>query len=180
MRDYVKQIDSLNTLNKKLTADNAALRKDAAESKRAYQNLTAQANDLQNKVNIGSAVKITGPITVHGRKMDGSRNLERHANVERLVTTFTLAANDLTPKGPLTIYAVATDDDGVILVNSESVAFTCNGESMTASAARTVDYEGNELEMTIYINNISVEKGTYHVSIYSDKGLCGTTDIYFR
>lgn len=180
MRDYVKQIDSLNTLNKKLTADNAALRKDAAESRKAYQNLSAQTTELQNKVNIGSAIKLNGPIVLAGKKMNANRSLERHQNVERLVAEFTLAANDLTPKGPLTIYAVVKDEQGVILVNSESVAFTCNGESMTASASRTVDYTGGELPMSLFVNNISVEKGTYTFELYSDKGLCGSTEIYFR
>ena len=39
MRNYITQIDSLNTLNHKLTADAAAARKEAAESRKANKEL---------------------------------------------------------------------------------------------------------------------------------------------
>ena len=42
MKGYIVQIDSLNTLNKKLTADAAAARREAAESRRANEELTQQ------------------------------------------------------------------------------------------------------------------------------------------
>ena len=40
MKSYIVQIDSLNTLNKKLTADAAAARREAAESKKRQQELS--------------------------------------------------------------------------------------------------------------------------------------------
>ena len=46
MKGYIVQIDSLNTLNKKLTADAAAARREAAESRRANEQLTQQVENL--------------------------------------------------------------------------------------------------------------------------------------
>ena len=51
MKGYIVQIDSLNTLNKRLTADAAAARKEAAESRRANEELTAQVENLSSQVN---------------------------------------------------------------------------------------------------------------------------------
>ena len=46
MKSYIVQIDSLNTLNHQLTADAAAARKEAAESRRANQELTQRVENL--------------------------------------------------------------------------------------------------------------------------------------
>ena len=46
MRNYIVQIDSLNTLNKQLTADAAAARKEAAESRRQSEELSKTVESL--------------------------------------------------------------------------------------------------------------------------------------
>ena len=46
MKNYIVQIDSLNTLNKKLTADAAAARRDAAESKKRSEELSRTVDQL--------------------------------------------------------------------------------------------------------------------------------------
>ena len=60
MRGYIVQIDSLNTLNKKLTADAAAARQEAAESRRANEQLTQKVDQLSGKVAAGSVLKARG------------------------------------------------------------------------------------------------------------------------
>ena len=57
MRNYIVQIDSLNTLNQKLTAEADAARKDAAASKRANAELNRQVTDLTGQVAAGSVIK---------------------------------------------------------------------------------------------------------------------------
>ena len=56
MRGYIVQIDSLNQLNHKLTADAAAARKDAAEHRRLNEKLTAQVEDLSGKARTSPAL----------------------------------------------------------------------------------------------------------------------------
>ena len=60
MKGYIVQIDSLNTLNKKLTADAAAARQEAAESKRANAELTQKVDQLSDRVAAGSVIKARG------------------------------------------------------------------------------------------------------------------------
>ena len=53
MRGYIVQIDSLNTLNKQLTAEAASARREAADSRRMNQELTQQVESLTDKVTAG-------------------------------------------------------------------------------------------------------------------------------
>ena len=57
MKNYIVQIDSLNTLNKKLTADAAAARRDAAESKKRSEELSRTVDQLSEQVATGSILK---------------------------------------------------------------------------------------------------------------------------
>ncbi len=60
MRHYIVQIDSLNTLNKQLTADAAAARREAAESRKIQAELSKTVEDLSGQVAAGSVIKARG------------------------------------------------------------------------------------------------------------------------
>ena len=60
-------------------------------------------------------------------------------------------------------------------------SFTYNGETMIASASREVDYEGREVDLSIYLNDIpSYTKGTYTVEAYTEDAFLGASELYLR
>ena len=60
MRGYVKQIDSLHSLNKQLTADAAEARREAAENRRRSEELSKTVEDLSGQVAAGAVIKARG------------------------------------------------------------------------------------------------------------------------
>ena len=179
MRNYIVQIDSLNTLNHKLTADAAAARKEAAESRKANQELSQQVEDLSGQVAAGSVIKARGLRIAAYNKSDNET--DRSSRVVRLLTYLSLVENDLAPKGPIRVYIRVKDPDGVILTNSEHTSFTFNGETMVASASREVDYQGKEVEMSIYLNDISnFTKGIYTVEAFTEQAKLGSAELMLR
>ena len=179
MRGYIVQIDSLNTLNKHLTADAAAARKEAAESRQANENLTRQVENLSGQVAAGSVVKARG---LHLAAYNSSdRVTDRSSRVTYFVATLSLVANEIAEHGPIRVYVRVKDPNGVILLNSASTDFTVGGESMTASASREVDYEGEDVEMSIYIKDMSeLGKGIYTAEAYTEKTFLGRCELMLR
>ena len=52
---------------------------------------------------------------------------------------------------------------------------------MEASASREVDYNGKEVEMSIYLNDIpEFHKGIYSVEAYTDQALLGGAELLLR
>ncbi len=179
MRNYIVQIDSLNSLNKRLTADAAAARRDAAASKAANKELSRQVEDLSGQVAAGSVLK------GRGLRIDAYNSsdkiTDRSSRVVRLLTSLSLVENELAPKGPVVVYIRVKDPSGVILTNEKRTSFTFNGETMIASAARRVDYEGKEVDLSIYLNGIpSYEKGIYTVEAYTEQSKLGTAELMLR
>lgn len=179
MRNYVVQIDSLNTLNHKLTADAVAARKEAAASRRANEELSQQVESLSGQVAAGSVLKARGLRIVAQTARD--KETDRSSRTVRLLTYLSLVENDLAAKGPVRVYIRVKDPDGVILTNEERVSFTSGGETLIASASREVDYQGKEVEMSIYLNGISgYTKGIYTVEAYTEQAKLGTAELMLR
>ena len=180
MRNYIVQIDSLNTLNQKLSAEADAARKDAANSKRANAELNRQVSDLSGQVAAGSVIKARG-IIIEPYNSGGSVT-DRSSRVVRMLTTLSLVENDLAPRGPVRVYIIVKDPEGNVITNANSVGFECAGEAHTASASREVDYEGKEVEMSIYLNDLTDRcvKGVYTVQAYTTQSYLGSAETMLR
>ncbi|MBQ8169191.1 MAG: hypothetical protein IJZ98_00450 [Bacteroidales bacterium] len=179
MKSYIVQIDSLNTLNKKLTADAAAARREAAESKKKQQELTKTVEDLSGQVAAGSVIKARG-IKIEAYNAS-DKVTDRSSRVIRLLTSLSLVENDLAPKGPVRVYIRVKGPDGILLTNDTQRTFEVNGEPMICSASREVDYQGKEVDMSIYLNDITgYVKGIYTVDVYTSQSLLGSAELMLR
>jgi hypothetical protein len=179
MRNYIVQIDSLNTLNHKLTADAAAARKEAADTRQANEELTQKVESLSGKVAAGSVVKARGLRLEAYNSMD--KVTDRSSRTIRLMASLSLVENELAPKGPVRVYIRVKDPDGIILTNSDRTSFSFNGESMVASASREVDYQGKEVDLSIYLNGIGdYSKGIYTVEAYTESSSLGSAELMLR
>lgn len=179
MKGYIVQIDSLNTLNKRLTADAAAARREAAESRRANEELTQQVSNLSEQVNAGKVLKARGiTLTAHyGNDKVG----DRHSRVRYMMANLSLLENSLAERGPVRVYVRVKDPEGVLLMNNESGEFLVNDVAMQATASREVDYEGAEVDLSIYINDTGeFVKGIYTLEAYTEKGLLGRAECLLR
>ena len=175
MKNYIVQIDSLNTLNRKLTADAAAARREAAESRRQNEELNKAVESLSGQVAVGAILK--------GRaiRMDAYNASDKVTDRSSRVVTLSLVENELAEKGPVRVYIQVKDPDGVLLTNGTSKEFLLDGEPLMASASREVDYQGSEVELSIYLNDIpDYVKGIYTVEAFTEKGSLGTAELMLR
>ena len=179
MRGYIVQIDSLNQLNHKLTADAAKARREAAEHRKINEQLTAQVEDLTGKVVTGSVIKARG-IKLEAYNGAG-KVVDRSKNVVRLLVTLSLVENALAEPGPVRVYVRVKDPDGNLLDDGRGASFTLGGETLAATASREVDYQGQEVELSIYVNNIpSFNKGIYTVDAYTSQAKLGSAELLLR
>jgi len=179
MRNYLVQIDSLNTLNQKLTAEAKEARQEAAETRKDNEKLTKKLEAAEAKVSAGSVLKARGMrLEAYG---ESKRVTDRSSRTVRLLTTLSLIENSIIEPGPVTVYIRVTDPNGNLLTNSRSVDFTCKGQTLTASASREVDYAGAELTVSIYLNDIpDYTKGIYTAEAYTTAGTLGKAELMLR
>ncbi len=179
MRNYIVQIDSLNTLNRQLTADAAAARREAAESRKRQQELSRTVEDLSGQVAAGAVIKARGLRMEAYNSSD--KVTDRSSRVVRLLATLSLVENDLAPKGPVRVYIRVKGPDGILITNDTQRTFELDGEPMICSASREVDYQGKEVELSIYLNDVTgYVKGIYTVEAFTDQSRLGTAELMLR
>ena len=179
MRSYIVQIDSLNTLNHKLTEEAASARKEAAVQKQRSEELSQKVEELTGRVNVGSVLKARG-ITLQALAAN-DKITDRSTKVVRMLVNMSLVENELAEKGPVRIYVRVKNPDGLLLLDGSGANFDFGGENLQATASREVDFQGSDLELGIYVNNIGgLVKGLYTVEAYTGATMLGSADLLLR
>ena len=179
MKSYIVQIDSLNTLNQKLKADAVAARKEAAESRRQSEQLSKKVETLEGRVATGSVIKARGIRLVAYNGSD--KSTDRSSRVKYMMVNLSLVENALAASGPVRVYVKLTGPEGEVITAGSSASVTVGGETVACVASREVDYQGAEVDMSIYINKIpEYVKGRYVVEVFTKQGRLGSADVVLR
>lgn len=171
MKGYIRQIDSLNTLNKKLISENVSYRKEITSVKLRAEMAEEKAAELDNKVKVGSVLRARD-IRLAALN-DRSKPVSRIRNASRLRVDFVLAANELAVPGEKAIYLRIVSPDGYVLTTEAMPTFEFEGERLSYSAMREVDYQNQDLEVGIYFNSTGFAAGTYQMELYAEGRLIG-------
>ena len=178
MTGYLRQIDSLNTLNKKLIDENVSFRKEISTATLRAEVAEEKAAELDNKVRQGSVLSARGIRLVALNAKN--KEVSRVKNADRLRTDFVLTANALATPGDKTVYVRITAPDGYVISNESVPTFEYEGERLTYSASREVDYQNEDLGIGILCNGSGFTAGTYTVQLYCDGRLIGESEIPMR
>lgn len=178
MKSYIRQIDSLNTLNKQLISENVSYRKEISTARLRADMAEERAAELDNKVKAGSVLRARD-IRMEALN-DRSKPVTRIKNASRLRVDFVLSANELTQPGEKAVYLRIFSPDGYALTTEAMPTFEFEGERLSYSAMREVDYQNEDLEVGIYFNSTGFAAGTYRVELYCDGRLIGQTQIAMR
>jgi hypothetical protein len=179
MRSYVTQIDSLNTLNHALIAENIDVKKNYSNEKVKNQQLTEQNTSLNTQVAKGSIIKARGtkaePINARGKEMT------RASRVEKIKVCFTLVENSIAKAGIKVVYLRVTSPEGYLLAQSQADVFNAGGENLVYSAKREVDYQNQDVDMCIFYDTRGeLKAGTYSAAIYLDGNQIGSTQFILK
>ena len=178
MRGYLHQIDSLNSLNQKLITENISYRKEISSATLRAEMAEEKAAELDNKVRAGAVIKARG-IRLTGLNAR-NKEVSRIRNAERVRVDFVLTANELTTPGNKAVYMRLTSPDGYVLTTEAMPTFEFEGERLSYSAMREVDYQNQDLEVGIYFDSSGFAAGTYLVQLYCDGYMIGSAEIAMR
>ena len=94
--------------------------------------------------------------------------------MEQFVVDFRISKNITAPVGEKTIYVRIMKPDDDILLKSRADVFTFEGKEINYSMKKLVEYDGEELPVTMYWNiEEFLSPGTYRVDIFADGNLIG-------
>jgi len=179
MKSYVRQIDSLNTLNQTLTEQNHQIKNDYQNTKKENTDLSEKNKTLNEKVVKASFIKAMN-INVIGLN-DKDREVKKVKKIDKFKITFTLTENAVVDQGIRTVYIRISRPDDYILPNSSNELFTYQGNSISYTCKRDVNYLNQSIEMEMFWErNEDLMAGTYFVDLYLDNNKIGTASVVLK
>lgn len=179
MQNYIVQIDSLNTRNKLLLAENAEIREQIDRVSQVNLELRKTTEDLSGKVELASVISAKD-IVVTGLNAK-SKATDRIDKLSKLRVCFTLRENRIIDAGRKTVYMRIIRPDGLIITDSPGNIFTAGDEKLVFSARRDVDYENQDIEMCIFLDNTGdFTAGNSTAELYLDGSLIGSGQFSLR
>ena len=185
---YVRQMDSLYTVNRELVAENERIREQFQAEKRQNTDLTRQKEELTNMVNQAAVLKIynyaADAVYFKGGSRETSTNKANRA--ERIKIDFTVAQNDLVETGSKVFYVRIADPNRAIICKGtgDEYSFDANGETLQYTEKVRVNYDGRETDVRAYYikpSDRQMMPGTYFIDVYEQGGkLVGQTSIELR
>ena len=176
MRTYVRQIDSLDQINKQLAKENSRVRQQYQEQTKVVQQLTVDKEKAEEKVALASqldAAAIT--VTPHNK-----RGKEEHKvkNVTQFVVNFTIVKNITVKTGDKIVYLRITKPDGEPLVKDASNTFKYENVNLEYSAKKYIEYTGEQQEVTMYWDvEEYLSAGTYNAYLFVDGVMIGEQSV---
>jgi chromosome segregation ATPase len=178
-KSYIRQIDSLNTMNQELVAENILVKNEIKAAKSQNVELSEQNKNLSGKVEMASALG-TKELRAYPINKRGKEN-NKINKIQKIKVTFTLKENVLAQAGERDIYVRIAGPDDYILAKSEQDLFEFEGQQIVYSAKRPVNYTNDDLEVTIFWdNNGALITGTYEVYIFADGNEIGDTQFIIQ
>jgi len=179
MRNYIVQIDSLNTRNKILAEENKQVKTDYQKVKNEKDVLTQKTEDLSQKVNVASTLRAINinplPVNEKGKEMTKAKR------VVKIKVCFTLTENAIAKNGTRIVYLRIARPDKEILPNSANDMFEFEGNQILYSARREIDYQNKDVDMCVYwTNNGDLPEGVYTVDLFSEGKIIGTTTFALK
>jgi len=174
MKSYIVQIDSLDTRNKILAAENTEIRQQMNVVRTTNTELSRAREQLAGQVEIASVIQAKDIQAVALNR--NRREVNRIGQMANMRVCFTLRENPIARAGEKEVYMRLLRPDSLVITTSADNIFSYNRRQMIYSAKRAVDYINQDIEMCIFMDNTGdFIIGTYSVELYLENNIIGRT-----
>lgn len=187
-QSYLRQMDSLYTVNRQLQAENQQMREEIAQEQRRAQQLVKEKEQLVTKIEEGSSLSIYSLTAETLRERSGGREeaTDKGKRIEKIRICFVVAENKLAKPGTRTFYVRIADPNGNVLIKGrgDEYSFMFKGEQLQYSSSAVLEYQNKATKMCIDYNKLPLQEkfiaGTYQVAVYLDNNIVGETTFKVR
>ncbi|MBR1516019.1 MAG: hypothetical protein IJ621_04655 [Paludibacteraceae bacterium] len=173
MVEYVRQIDSLNQTNARLTKENQHYRRENQQIVEQNTQLTEENTVLSETVTRASRLEVIDFKTTFLNIRD--KKTKQFSKIHKFQFDYTLGKNTTCEPGMKTVYLRLTRPDGEVLTKSNSPTFAFEDGELQSSMAQEIEYSGEELASVMYwtVEEI-LYAGDYQVDFFAEGQHIGT------
>ncbi len=165
LRNYIVQIDSLNSLNRELSAENQSLRVENQQAQQHISTLKTERETLSDKVAIAAQLDANSVSAIPLNKK--SKQTKKAKDAKKFQISFNVARNVTAQTGMKSVYVMITTPTGRVL--SQGGTFPYENRTLNYSIRKDIEYTGEEQGVTVYWDvSETLSAGNYRVDIFAD------------
>ena len=181
LQDYVRQIDSLNATNARLTQENIQLTQSNTALTQSNQQLTESNTALTETVSRAAMLEITSCVPTTLNKNGHKTRIA--SNIRKLQFDFAIAKNITCTPGMKVLYVRVIDPAGNLLNERENNVFEFESGEINYSMKQDFEYTGEVYKGVCFCalkDTEEVQKGFYSVDFFCDGNLIGSFPFQIR
>ncbi len=184
MKGYVRTIDSLNTANIELRAENVEVTQKLTATKKYSEELESKNEELAELVRIGARLTALNMMSVaeRDRRLGGYTDVNRARRADRIKTCLTLEANSVAKEGERMVYVRIIAPGGRVLTEKGTGTnmFEFEGTRGLYTKKKEVFYANQELDVCLFLDVEDLDGGIYNVEAYADELKIGATKFELK
>ena len=174
MKDYVRQIDSLNATNARLTEENALVRTENEQVRTRNEELTQANTVLTETVSRAAMLEMTSCALTTLNKND--RKTRMTSQIKKLQFDYTIGKNITCTPGLKNLYARIITPNGDLLGEDANKIFPFESGEIPFTLVQEIEYSGDVFSGTCYwpVNEESIFNGFYTIDFFCEGNLIGS------
>jgi hypothetical protein len=175
LKGYIVQVDSLNSLNKALTAENQNIKQQYNEATTTITKISTENTNLKDKVDKASQLDATGfYVSLKNKK---GKEAKKVKDLRTIAIGFNIVKNVTAKSGQKIVYARILKPDNSVLKTSNAT-FKYEDTELDYSIKKYIEYTGEEQAVILYWNvNETLSPGNYKVFIFCDSRMIGQSSF---
>ena len=177
LKDYIRQVDSLQQLNVALAGERDRALAEAARTRKENTAISQVRAQLEEKVEIAAQLNATG-ITINPLKKNG-KPAKKSKDIKTFSIEFTVTRNVTADTGNRMVYVRLMKPNNE-LVNPTG-QFDYENRTIDYSAAKAIEYDGEEQKVQLYVPiQEYLSTGKYHAYIFIDGQMIGSGGVELK
>ncbi len=177
LKDYIRQVDSLQQLNVALVGERDRALAEAARTRKENTAISQVRAQLEEKVEIAAQLNATG-VTITPLKKNG-KVAKKSKDIKTFSIDFTVTRNVTATTGNRMAYVRLMKPNNQ-LVNPTG-QFEYENRTIDYSAAKAIEYDGEEQKVQLYVPVLEyLSAGKYHAYIFIDGQMIGSGAVELK
>jgi len=175
MRDYVRQIDSLNATNARLTEENQLVKEENVLVRTRNEELTQANTELTETVTRAAMLEITSCSLTMLNKNDRKTRMVSH--LRKLQFDYVIAKNITCTPGMKDLYVRVMTPNGDLIGEEATKLFAFESGEVPYTLTQQIEYSGEAYNGTCYCpipEETKVQEGFYTIDFFCDGNLIGS------
>lgn len=177
LKDYIRQVDSLQRLNIALVSERDKALAEAERTRKENTAISEVRAQLEEKVEIAAQLNATG-VTITPLKKNG-KAAKKSKDTKTFSIDFTVTRNVTATTGNRMVYVRLMKPNNQLA--NPTGKFAYEDREIDYSAAKAIEYSGEEVQLQVYVPiQEYLSPGTYHAFVFIDGQMIGSGSIELK